>query len=67
MNIIIGQSVEEASSTLEQTYCGVRMAFLALIPNNIGLKEKTKQVCLNKLSRVSLIYLIKINDLTYTK
>lgn len=32
----------EASSTLGQTYCGVRMAVLALIPNNIGLKEKTK-------------------------
>lgn len=48
--------MEEVSSTLEQIYCGVRMAFLALIPNNIGLKEKSKQVCLNKLSRVSLIY-----------
>lgn len=34
--------MEEASSTLEQTYCGVRMASLALIPNNIGLKEKIK-------------------------
>lgn len=59
--------MEEASSTLEQTYRGVRMAFLAVIPNNIGLKEKTEQVCLNKLSRISSIYLIKINDLTYTK
>lgn len=41
--------MEEASSTLEQTYRGVRMAFLAVIPNNIGLKERTEQVCLNKL------------------